>query len=68
MTAASLLIDPPLPPAMADALLLYLDVARGSDEAIFKSRELVAGLTMEQALRLRLIVHSLGDTPNRWVH
>lgn len=51
---------------MAAALFNFIDVARGSDEAIVKSRELVAGLTIDQALRLRLIVHSLGDTPNKW--
>jgi hypothetical protein len=64
MTAAGILLG--IDPVVAGLLLNFLDVARGSDEAIFKSRELVDGLTLEQARQLRLIVSTLGSTPNVW--
>jgi len=56
---------------MIDALMLYLDVAScemdtPESEAIFaESRDLVAGLTVNQRIQLSLIVHTL--SPNKWM-
>jgi hypothetical protein len=68
VTAARTLLDHApdrISPIMADALMTYIDVIDvelDTDEAaaIFaKSRDLVAGLTPDQARRLRSIVHTL---------
>jgi hypothetical protein len=69
MTAAGILLG--IEPAVAAGLMLYLDVATcemDTDEAdaVFRrSRELVAGLTVNQRIRLSLIVHTL--SPNKWM-
>jgi hypothetical protein len=67
MTAAFTLLGTPcgIEPTMADALFNFIDVVdvpMDTDEAdaVFRrSRELVAGLTPDQAQRLRSIVSTL---------